>query len=144
MKTESLNSVKTYLEACGQSLPSYMTQSNEDLYVSLYIAKQLENLGEKEEAYKILKTIYEAHSFEYDKNVYGIYEDYVEEKTRFLETLAVLNLELTKDLKTSILYIDEALDLLDGEESIAPYVDIKKVKQMKQNYVSLLFKNTEI
>lgn len=139
MLAESLKDIKTYLEECGQSLPSYMKESVEDLYVSLYIAKQLVHLGRKEEAYSLLKEVYEEDLFEYDKGAYGLYEDYVEDKVKFLERLAALNLEVTQDVKMSIMYIDEALNLLDGEESVAPYIDIKEVKKIKKNYVNLLF-----
>ena len=139
MLGESLKDIRTYLEECGQSLPSCMIESVEDLYVSLYIAKQLVHLGKKEEAFSILKEVYEKDLFKYDKGAYGLYEDYVEDKVEFLERLAALNLEVTQDLKMSIAYIDEALNLLDGEESVAPYIDIKKVKQTKKNYVKLLF-----
>lgn len=139
MLAESLKDIEAYLEECGQSLPSYMMESVEDL--SLYIAKQLVHLGRKEEAYSILKEVYEENLFEYDKGAYGLYEDYVEDKVEFLEKLAALNLEVTQDVKMSIAYIDEALNLLDGEESVAPYIDIKAVKQIKKNYVNLLFNN---
>lgn len=136
MQAEYESNDRACLEMYTQS---YNIQSREDMYTSLYIARQLEALERREEAYKILKTIYEGQLFEYDKGAYGIYEDYIEEKVKFLEHLAALNLEITKDVKTSICYIDEALILLDGEESVAPYIDIKQIKQIKKNYVTLLF-----
>ncbi len=140
MQKEGLIGCRTYLEECGQSLPSYMAQSAEDLDVSLYIARQLDHLGKKEEAYSILKEIYEPHLFEYEKGTYGFYEEYLEDKVKFLEQLALLNLEVTQQLEISISYIDEALNLLDGEESVTPYIDIKRIKEIKRRYIDLLFK----
>ncbi len=116
-----------------------LIQSIEDVYGYLYMGKQLEAEAKWEEAYKILKYINECRLFEYNKEAYGLYEDYVVEKVKFLEHLAILNLHVTGDVRSSIRYIDEALILLDGIESVAPYIDIKEVKNLKKQYVGLLF-----
>ncbi|WP_054742864.1 hypothetical protein [Cellulosilyticum ruminicola] len=125
----------------GQNMNEASTtmQSIQDVYSYLYTAKQLEDKAKWEEAYQILKDINECKIFEYDKEAYGIYEDYVVEKVKFLEHLAALNLQITGDIKSSIRHIDEALILLDGIESVAPYIDIKEVKKLKKHYVQLLF-----
>lgn len=136
MLTQNMNQV---LNDLNNNQENTAMQSIEDVYSYLYIVRQLEAVAKWEEAYKILRDINECRLFEYNKETYGLYEDYVVEKVKFLQHLAALNLQITGDVRGSIRYIDEALILLDGIESVAPYIDIEEVKQLKKYYVGLLF-----
>lgn len=103
-------------------------------YARLNLARQLKEQGNKEQAYLLFKAIArEKEAFRFDKYVYGTYEDYIVEKTRFLIEVALLELEVVGCPKESIIYLDEALNLLDGMESVYPYVRIEEIQALRKH-----------
>ena len=100
-------------------------------YEMLILARTLNSDGEKIKAYLIYKNI-ELDSFKFDKYRYGTYEDYIVDKVRFLIEKAVLETEIASNQDGAIKYLERALELLDGMESVYPYINIKDVKVLKE------------
>ena len=105
-------------------------------YEELVLARKLNGEGEKIKAYLIYKNI-STNSFKFDKYKYGSYEDYIVDKVRFLIELAILETVIGKKSEESIKYLDQALELLDGMESVYPYIRINEVKVLKQKMMCI-------
>ncbi len=102
-------------------------------YARLNLARHLKEEGNKEQAYLLFNAISnEKEAFRFDKYVYGTYEDYIVEKTKFLIEIALLELEVIGCSKGSIKYLDDALNLLDGMESVYPYVRIDEIEELRK------------
>ncbi len=103
----------------------------------LELLKEAEALKEQqayEEAYAILRKLYEQNTFRYDKIIHASYEDYIENKVAFFVDLAKLSMRITNDAAQSIPYIDEALIMMDASESISPFVSMKAIEELKESY----------
>ncbi|MGL4797940.1 MAG: hypothetical protein ACRCWY_00880 [Cellulosilyticaceae bacterium] len=100
-------------------------------------AESLKSNEQYEEAYSILREIYEKNSFRYDKIIHANYEDYIEGKVTFFVDLAKLSMLVTDTPAQSIPYLDEALIMLDGSESVLPYIDIDDIKRLRSDYRKL-------
>lgn len=90
-----------------------------------------------DEAYALLRAIYEKNTLRYDKVIHANYEDYIEGKVKFFVDLAKLSMLVTNKPAMSIPYLDEALIMLDGSESVLPYVDIDDIKALRSDYNKL-------
>lgn len=88
-------------------------------------------------AYFIMKEIYLQNEIRHNRDLFGSYEDYIEEKVNFFKDMAELTYIITKEAAQSIPYIDEALIMLDSSESILPYIDEKDFKQLKNSYLEM-------
>lgn len=137
MEKEQILALKEYLQNKGKVLPQYVEEAPLHWNSRLYIARTLEEIGKKDEAYAVLRRIYEENIFRFDKDIHGAYEEYIVEKVRFFQSLAKLSLEVTKESARSIPYLDEALIMLDGAESVYPYVDPKEIKSLRKMYLSM-------
>lgn len=137
MNQERVLAIKTYLEAQGRAIPAYMAKEPGHWYSVIYMARLLHELGKEEEAYVALKGIYEDKVFRFDKELHGSYEYYIVEKVKYLVELSRLSLEVTKDTLESINYLDEALIMLDGAESVYPYVSIREIQVLKNTYMAM-------
>lgn len=117
-------------------MSNYNKENIEHWHYALYAAYKHQEEGQLEEAYSLLRKIYEKNEFHYDKDIHGSYETYVIEKVTFLKELAKLSMDVTKKPQCSIPYLDEALIMLDSYESVHPYINPKEVKALKDNYIS--------
>lgn len=109
-------------------------EASANWYARLNLARQLKEEGNKEQAYLLFKAISnEKEAFKFDKYVYGTYEDYIVERAKFLIEMALLELEVIGCSTGSIAYLDEALNLLDGMESVYPYVRIEEIEALKKH-----------
>ena len=138
MNKEQLSIFKEYLEAEGKKLPEYVKEDCSQLGSRIYMAKLLNEMEETKAAYMILRGIYEDNSFSFDKEFYVDYEEYIIEKVKFFEEIAALSLEVTKEPARSIPYLHEALIMLDGMESVYPYINPKDINSLKSNYLKML------
>lgn len=129
---------KSYLIAKSKSLPEYVEEDPYHWNSRIYMARLLQEVGYKKEAYRILRGIYEDNTFRFDKGIHGAYEEYIIEKVRFVQQLAQLSIEVTKEPARSIPYLDEALIMLDGAESVYPYVNPSDILSLKKQYLSQL------
>lgn len=100
-------------------------------------AEVLEREEKYEEAYGILRAIYEKNIFRYDKIIHANYEDYIEGKVTFFVDLAKLSMLVTDKPAMSIPYLDEALIMLDGAESVLPYINIGDIEKLRKDYMRL-------
>lgn len=101
----------------------------------LYLGRALfRDYQEYEGAYDILKEIYLGNEIRHNRDWFGSYEDYIEEKVNFFKDMAELTYIVTKEAARSIPFIDEALIMLDSSESVGPYIDQKEFKQLKKDY----------
>lgn len=102
----------------------------------LFIGRALfREYEEYEGAYAILKEIHLNNEIRHNRDIFGSYEDYIVEKVAFFKDMAELTYIVTKEAAQSIPYIDEALIMLDGSESVGPYVDPKEFKELRKYYV---------
>ncbi|WP_069997298.1 hypothetical protein [Cellulosilyticum sp. I15G10I2] len=138
MDRDQLLMIKDYLNARRKVLPEYVEQDPYHWNSRIYMAKLLQEIGNTQEAYIILRGIYEDNTFRFDKGIHGAYEEYIIEKVKFFQQLAQLSIEVTKEPAQSIPYLDEALIMLDGAESVYPYVDPKDIKLLKKSYLNRL------
>ncbi len=138
MDREKLILIKEHLQKDNKALPEYVEQDPHHWYSRVYMAKMLKQQGNAEEAYTLLRSIYEDNTFRFDKGIHGAYEEYIIEKVRFFEQLARLSLEVTKEPERSIPYLDEALIMLDGAESVYPYVNPKDISVLKKSYLNMI------
>ncbi|MDF2612936.1 MAG: hypothetical protein K0S71_722 [Clostridia bacterium] len=137
MDRDKLLAAKAYLQSQDKILPEYVKQDCYHWNSRIYMAKLLHNIGDTKEAYTILRDIYEDNSFRFDKDIHGTYEDYIVDKVKFFEQLAQLSMEVTKEPAQSIPYLDEALIMLDGAESVYPYVNPKDIVSLKKSYINM-------
>lgn len=138
MDREKLLATKAYLQSQDKLLPEYVKLDCFHWNSRLYMAKRLHEIGNTNEAYIILRGLYEDNTYRYDKDIHGTYEDYIVEKVKFFEQLAELSLEVTKEPAQSIPYLDEALIMLDGAESVYPYINPKDIALLKKSYLNKL------
>lgn len=102
----------------------------------LFIGRALfKDYKQYEGAYVILKEIYLNNEIRHTSDLFGSYEDYIVEKVDFFKDMAELTYIITKEAAQSIPYIDEALIMLDGSESVSPYVDQNEFKKLRKYYV---------
>lgn len=114
-----------------------MENQNTHWSILLEEVRELKAQGQKEEAYYIARSIYESNTFRYDKAIHANYEHYIEEKVKFFLDLASLSMFVTDKPEQSIPYLDEALVLIDGSESVRPYIDLEEIKRTRRDYVQL-------
>ncbi|MDF2878236.1 MAG: hypothetical protein K0S30_1332 [Clostridia bacterium] len=138
MDTDKLLTIKAHLKEKGKVIPEYIYRDPYHWNSKLYMAKLLYEMGEIKEAYMILRNIYEENTFRFDKATHGAYEEYIIEKVKFFEELAKISLEVTKEPSQSIPYLDEALIMLDGAESVHPYINPSDIAQLKKSYLKML------
>lgn len=136
MEQNRLVELQQYLEARGETLPEFIKKNPKHWTTRLYIADKLKKHGQEEVVYKILREIYEENTFRYNKDIHAGYEDYIEEKVNFFKELADLSFKVTGEAKRSIPYLDEALIMLDGSESVNAYIDPKEIQRLKKEYIA--------
>lgn len=105
-------------------------------YERLILARKLNGNGEKIKAYLIYQDI-SIDDFKFDKYGYGDYEYYIVDKVKFLIEKAVLETEVGNNPDLSIKYLEQALESLDGMESVYPYIKINEVKILKEEFTSI-------
>ena len=106
----------------------------------LEVLQEVEALKKEEryeEAYGLLRGIYEKNSMRYGKVIHANYEDYIEGKVKFFVDLAKLSMLVTDQPAMSIPYLDEALIMLDASESVLPYIDIDDIQALRNDYMKL-------
>lgn len=138
MNKDQLLMIKEFLNAKKKVLPECVEEDPCHWNSRVYMAKVLQEIGNIKEAYTLLRSIYEDNSFRFDKGIHGAYEEYIIEKVKFFQQLAQLSIEVTKEPAQSIPYLDEALIMLDGAESVYPYVNPKDIMLLKKSYLSKL------
>lgn len=105
----------------------------------VYIGRTLfREYKEYDGAYAILREVYVNNEIRHHRDIFGSYEDYIEEKVHFFKEMAELSYIVTKDPAQSVTYIDEALIMLDASESVGPYVDQREFEQLKRDYLQLV------
>lgn len=135
---KALEYYKQILETKGQTIDGSMLENDTHYYTKIYIAYKLEEVGCNEEAYEILRALYEKGVVRFDKEFFASYEDYIEEKIKYFISLADLSYKVTGKAAQSIPYLDEALIAIDGEESSYPYIDRAEIKNLREHYRSLV------
>lgn len=136
MELNKILELKKFLEDKQENLPEFVEKDPNHWTSRLYVAKVLKKYNEVEAVYKILRNIYEENTFRYNKDIHGGYEDYIEEKVNFFIELAQLSMTITGDARKSIPYLDEALIMLDGAESVNAYINPKDIQKLKDQYVA--------
>ncbi|MDA3734200.1 hypothetical protein PBV87_22255 [Niameybacter massiliensis] len=136
MKT--LEFYKHLLQEKGIELEAGVLKNEEHYFTKLYVAHKLESVDCNEEAYEILRGLYEKSAVRYDRHLFASYEDYLEEKVKYFVSLANLSYSLTGEAAKSLPYLDEALITLDGEESAYPYIDRDEIEKLRDHYRSLV------
>lgn len=131
---EEMLELKNFLEERQERLPEFVEKDPVHWVSKVYVAKVLKKYDRLEDSYKILRSVYEANTFRYNKDIHGVYEDYIEEKVNFFKELARLSMIVTEDARRSIPYLDEALIMLDGMESVHPYINPKEIEELKEVY----------
>lgn len=109
-------------------------QENKHWLELLQDAKKLRQEDNQEEAYTILRGLYEINAIRYNKDIHSSYEDYIEQKVNFFVELAQVSMIVTDKPAMSIPYLDEALIMLDSEESIRPYINVEDIKRLRKDY----------
>ena len=138
MTLQELNKWIEYLKEKKDSWPAML---GDEEYMShwmgrLFIGRTLfREYGEYEGAYAILREIHLNNEIRHNRDLFGSYEDYIIEKVAFFKDMAELTYIITKEAAQSIPYIDEALIMLDGSESVGPYVDHKEYKELRKYYI---------
>lgn len=136
MKT--IEDYKQILKEQGCKLPEGVVANGEHYLSKLYIARELKKLDYEVEAYEIMRAMYEINEIRFDKTLYASYEDYIEEKVKFFVELAKISYIVTEKPAQSIPYLDEALILLDSEESSYPYISKNEIEKLKKDYINLV------
>lgn len=136
MKT--IEAYKQILEEQGCKLPEGVLYNEEHYLSKLYIARTLKKLDYEVEAYEIMRGMYEINEIRFDKTLYASYEDYIEEKVNFFVELAKLSYIVTEKPAQSIPYLDEALIMLDSQESAYPYISKNEIEKLKRDYMNLV------
>ena len=135
---KALEHYKQILEAKGIVVDSGILKNEAHYFAKLYVAHKLAEVQCEEEAYEILRYLYEKSAVRFDKELYASYEDYVEEKVKYFVSLANLSYKVTGKAARSLPYLDEALIAIDGEESSHPYIDRAEIKKLRDYYRSLV------
>lgn len=134
----ALEDYRQILENEGCTLPAGVLNNEGHYFSKLYIARALRDLEYNEEAYEIMRAMYEINEIRFDKTLYASQEDYIEEKVKFFVELAKLSFIVTEKPAQSIPYLDEALIRLDGEESSYPYISKSDIEKLRQDYINLV------
>ncbi len=135
-----VNEIIVELQNKGRFIPKYILTMPSVWQSRLYVANQLDENTDKERKYLLLEDIYKEKTFRYNKDIHGAYETYIEEKVKFLLNLAKLSLEIGKPPENSIPYIEEALVMLDGAESVHPYINLRDVSSFQREIYSMIKK----
>lgn len=135
---KELESYKQILTEAGHTLPEGILNNGEHYLSKLYIARELIKLEYEVEAYEIMRGMYEINEIRFDKTLYASYEDYIEEKVKFFVELAKLSYIVTEKPEQSIPYLDEALIMLDSQESAYPYISETAIKNLRRDYINLV------
>ncbi|MEF9960537.1 MAG: hypothetical protein RR090_12260 [Niameybacter sp.] len=135
MKT--LEFYKKNLQEKGIELEAGILKNEEHYFTKLCVAHKLEDAGCVQEAYEILRHLYETSAVRFDRHLFASYEDYLEEKVKYFVSLAQLSYTLTHNPAQSLPYLDEALITLDGEESAYPYIDRDDIEKLRNEYMNL-------
>ncbi|OON92710.1 MAG: hypothetical protein ATN33_00650 [Epulopiscium sp. Nele67-Bin001] len=138
MQLEIINQVIGELQEAGKTVPKYVVDKPLTWISRLYVANQLDKETDKERVYTIMHDVYEEKNFRYSKDVHGAYEAYIEEKVKFLLKLAKLSINVGQPPEKSVPYIDEALLMLDGSESVHPYINPNKVKSLRDEVSGMI------
>ncbi|OOB78341.1 MAG: hypothetical protein ATN33_06900 [Epulopiscium sp. Nele67-Bin001] len=133
-----VNEIIVELQRKGRFIPKYIVSTPSVWQSRLYVANQLDESTDKERKYALLEDIYKEKTFRYNKDIHGAYETYIEEKVKFLLCLAKLSIEVGKPPENSIPYIEEALVMLDGAESVHPYINPKEVSSLQKEIYSMI------
>lgn len=134
----TLEYYREILQKQGIELPEGVTNDETHYFSKLYIARKLNDLNYDQEAYEIMRQMYEKNEVRFDKTLYASHEDYLEEKVNFFVDLARLSYTVTQEPAQSIPYLDEALVRLDSEESSYPYINKAEIEQLRQEYIDLV------
>lgn len=137
MEKAYMETLMHYLEGKGKRIPQYVADQLDHWSAMIYIAQLLMEVTRYETAYELLRSVYQEDTFEFDKDFYGTYEDYIIDRVKLLKDLAKLNWEMTQNAYESIAYLDEASQILDTEESVYPYVSLKEIQQLKKAYLKM-------
>ncbi|OON98755.1 MAG: hypothetical protein ATN35_00660 [Epulopiscium sp. Nele67-Bin004] len=140
MTLELMNEMIRELLELGKPVPKYVVDMPVAWSSKLYIANQLDEEKDTQRIYTILHDIYQEKMFRYDKYMHGAYETYIEQKVKFFLKLALLSIRVGQPPTESIPYIEEALVMLDGAESVYPYISPKEVSLVKEEVYSLINK----
>lgn len=143
MTSQELKKWIDYVKSETDSWPPILDDEEHMLHWMgrLFIGRLLfRNYKKYEPAYSIMKKIYLNNEIRYNRDLFGSYEDYIEEKVNFFKDMAELTYIITKEAAQSIPFIDEALIMLDSAESVSPYIDHKEFKNLRQQYVTMSMK----
>lgn len=146
IKSQEIKTWADYLKKNTENWPSILDDEEHMVHWMgrLYIGRTLfKTFKEYDAAYPIMKEIYLQNEIRYNRDLFGSYEDYIEEKVNFFKDMAELNYIITKDPAQSIPFIDEALIMLDGAESVSPYIDQNEFKNLREKYLSMAKKEQE-
>lgn len=138
MTLEEMKQWVEYVKSKDANWPSMLDDEDSIMHWTgrLYVGRELfKKYKEYDGAYKILKELYLANEIRYSSEYFGSYEEYIEEKVTFFIEMAEISYIVTKEAAQSIPYVDEALIMLDGSESVAPYVDAKEINKIKEDYI---------
>lgn len=138
MTLEKMDRWIDYIKARQDEWPSMLDDKNhmQHWLGRLFIGRTLyTEYEEYQGAYEILREIHLNNEIRHNRDLFGSYEDYIVEKVAFFKTMAELSYIVTKEAAQSIPYIDEAIIMLDGSESVGPYVDHKEFKELRKYYV---------
>ncbi len=133
-----VNEIIVELQKKGRFIPKYILSTPSVWQSRLYVANQLDETSDKERKHALLEDIYKEKTFRYNKDIHGAYETYIEEKVKFLLSLAKLSIEVGKPPENSIPYIEEALLMLDGAESVHPYINPREVSLFHREVYSMI------
>ncbi|NLI90257.1 MAG: hypothetical protein GX366_07625 [Epulopiscium sp.] len=138
MTLEEMKQWVEYVKSKDENWPSMLDDEDSIMHWTgrLYVGMELfKKYKEYDGAYKILKELHLANEIRYSSEYFGSYEEYIEEKVNFFIEMAELSYIVTKEAAQSIPYVDEALIMLDGSESVTPYVDAKEINKIKEDYI---------
>lgn len=137
----TLEEMKEWVECVKRNDENWPSVLNDEEYIlhwtgRLYVGQRLfKDCEEYDGAYKILRELYLNNEIRYSSECYGSYEEYIEEKVLFFVDMAMLTYLITKEASQSIPYMDDAINMLDASESVAPYIDIREIKEIRKDYI---------
>ena len=138
MTLEEIKVWADYVKDKNHNWPSILDDKEHMLHWTgrLYIARALfKDYQEYDGAYVIMKEIYLDNEIRYSNDLFGSYEEYMEDKVTFFKDMAELTYIVTQEAARSIPFIDEALIMLDSSESVGPYIDEKEYERLKASYL---------
>lgn len=138
MTLEEIKVWVDYIKRKNHTWPSILDDKEHMLHWTgrLYIARALfKDYQEYDGAYLIMNEIYLENEIRYSNDLFGSYEEYMEDKVIFFRDMAELSYMVTKDPAQSIVLIDAALSMLDSSESIGPYIDQREFEELRLSYL---------